>query len=54
MKSFGESSRVQDVHIRKWGQGLPPSENCFGGSIEDHVHHTMGNILLHNNVFWFM
>jgi len=26
-----------------------PNENCSRGLIENHIHHTMENILLHNN-----
>ncbi len=51
---FGRGSRARNVHIRRWVQGLPQSENCSGGSIKNHIHHTMGNILLHNNAVWFV
>jgi hypothetical protein len=48
------NSRARNVHIWRWVHGLPPNENCSRRSIENHIQHTMGNILLHNNVFWFV
>jgi hypothetical protein len=36
------------------GIGVPPSENYFKRPIENHIHHTMGNILLCNKAFWFV
>jgi len=51
---FLRSSKTQNVHIQRWVQRLTPSGNCPGGSIEDHIHHTVGNILLHSNAFWFV
>ncbi len=53
-EKFGRSNGAQDVHIQRWVQGLRSSENCSKGLIEHHIHHTMGNILLHNNALWFV
>jgi hypothetical protein len=36
------------------GTGLPPGENCSRRLIENHIHHTLEDILLHSNAPWFV
>jgi len=48
------SSRARDVHIWRWVQRLPPGENCSKKLIENHIHHTFEDILLHSNALWFV
>jgi hypothetical protein len=54
LKSFWKGAKARNAHIWRWVQGLSSNENCSKGSFEDHIHHTMGNILLHNNALWFV